>query len=98
MTGGRLALRIRSRGGPCRSVGLDIRLHGWRRWRGWVSGTFDLVTSVEVIEHVADQSPPPARFRAAAGARRAASDVHPKRNGAVARVMVGAAEAVGYVP
>jgi 2-polyprenyl-6-hydroxyphenyl methylase/3-demethylubiquinone-9 3-methyltransferase len=61
-------------------------------------GTFDLVTSVEVIEHVADK---PA-FLADVAARLAPDGLlvmsTPNRTAASRVLLVGAAEAVGYVP
>jgi 2-polyprenyl-6-hydroxyphenyl methylase/3-demethylubiquinone-9 3-methyltransferase len=78
-------------------VGLDIRYMA-----GEVGaldiGTFDLVTSVEVIEHVADK---PAFLRDVA--ERLAPDgllvmSTPNRTAASRVLLVGAAEAVGYVP
>lgn len=78
-------------------VGLDIRYMA-----GEVGaldiGTFDLVTSVEVIEHVADK---PAFLRDVA-ARLAPDGLlvmsTPNRTAASRVLLVGAAEAVGYVP
>jgi 2-polyprenyl-6-hydroxyphenyl methylase/3-demethylubiquinone-9 3-methyltransferase len=78
-------------------VGLDIRYMA-----GEVAeldiGTFDLVTSVEVIEHVADK---PA-FLADVAARLAPDGLlvmsTPNRTAASRVLLVGAAEAVGYVP
>jgi len=78
-------------------VGLDIRYMA-----GEVAaldiGTFDLVTSVEVIEHVADK---PAFLRDVA-ARLAPDGLlvmsTPNRTAASRLLLVGAAEAVGYVP
>lgn len=78
-------------------VGLDIRYMA-----GEVAtldiGTFDLVTSVEVIEHVADK---PAFLRDVE--ERLAPDgllvmSTPNRTAASRVLLVGAAEAVGYVP
>lgn len=78
-------------------VGLDIRYMA-----GEVGsldiGTFDLVTCVEVIEHVADK---PAFLRDVAD--RLAPDgllvmSTPNRTAASRVLLVGAAEAVGYVP
>ncbi len=78
-------------------MGLDIRYMA-----GEVGaldiGQFDLVTSVEVIEHVADK---PAFLRDVAG--RLAPDgllvmSTPNRTAASRILLVGAAEAVGYVP
>jgi 2-polyprenyl-6-hydroxyphenyl methylase/3-demethylubiquinone-9 3-methyltransferase len=79
------------------AVGLDIRYMA-----GEVGvldiGTFDLVTSVEVIEHVADK---PAFLRDVA-ARLAPDGLlvmsTPNRTAASRVLLVGAAEAVGYVP
>ncbi len=78
-------------------IGLDIRYMA-----GEVAsldiGTFDLVTSVEVIEHVADK---PAFLRDVA-ARLAPDGLlvmsTPNRTAASRVLLVGAAEAVGYVP
>ncbi len=78
-------------------VGLDIRYMA-----GEVGaldiGTFDLVTCVEVIEHVADK---PAFLREVA-ARLAPDGLlvmsTPNRTTASRMLLVGAAEAVGYVP
>ena len=78
-------------------AGLDIRYMA-----GEVAsldiGTFDLVTCVEVIEHVADK---PA-FLADVAARLAPEGLlvmsTPNRTAASRLLLVGAAEAVGYVP
>lgn len=78
-------------------VGLDIRYMA-----GEVAsldiGTFDLVTSVEVIEHVADKS----AFLRDVAARLAPDGLlvmsTPNRTAASRVLLVGAAEAVGYVP
>lgn len=78
-------------------VGLDIRYMA-----GEVAaldiGTFDLVTCVEVIEHVADK---PA-FLEDVAARLAPDGLlvmsTPNRTAASRLLLVGAAEAVGYVP
>jgi len=79
------------------AMGLDIRYMA-----GEVAaldiGTFDLVTCVEVIEHVADK---PAFLRDVA-ARLAPDGLlvmsTPNRTAASRVLLVGAAEAVGYVP
>jgi 2-polyprenyl-6-hydroxyphenyl methylase/3-demethylubiquinone-9 3-methyltransferase len=78
-------------------VGLDIRYMAGEV-AGLDIGTFDLVTSVEVIEHVADK---PAFLRDVA-ARLAPEGLlvmsTPNRTAASRVLLVGAAEAVGYVP
>jgi 2-polyprenyl-6-hydroxyphenyl methylase/3-demethylubiquinone-9 3-methyltransferase len=79
------------------AVGLDIRYMA-----GEVGaldiGTFDLVTSVEVIEHVADKS----AFLRDVAARLSPDGLlvmsTPNRTAASRVLLVGAAEAVGYVP
>lgn len=79
------------------AVGLDIRYMA-----GEVGaldiGQFDLVTSVEVIEHVADK----AAFLKDVAARLAPDGLlvmsTPNRTTASRVLLVGAAEAVGYVP
>ncbi|MCX9148118.1 bifunctional 2-polyprenyl-6-hydroxyphenol methylase/3-demethylubiquinol 3-O-methyltransferase UbiG [Erythrobacter sp. WG] len=78
-------------------VGLDIRYMA-----GEVAaldiGTFDLVTCVEVIEHVADKTAflRDVAARLAPGALMVMST--PNRTAASRVLLVGAAEAVGYVP
>ena len=61
-------------------------------------GTFDLVTSLEVVEHVADKR----AFLADVAARMAPGGLlvlsTPNRTPASRVLLVGAAEAVGYVP
>ncbi|MEO1221188.1 MAG: bifunctional 2-polyprenyl-6-hydroxyphenol methylase/3-demethylubiquinol 3-O-methyltransferase UbiG [Pseudomonadota bacterium] len=61
-------------------------------------GTFDLVTSLEVVEHVADKR----AFLADVAARLAVGGLlvlsTPNRTAASRVLLVGAAEAVGYVP
>lgn len=78
-------------------VGLDIRYMAGEV-AGLDIGTFDLVTSVEVIEHVADK---PSFLRDVA-ARLAPDGLlvmsTPNRTAASRVLLVGAAEAVGYVP
>lgn len=78
-------------------VGLDIRYMAGEV-AGLDIGTFDLVTCVEVIEHVADK---PAFLKDVA-ARLAPDGLlvmsTPNRTAASRVLLVGAAEAVGYVP
>jgi 2-polyprenyl-6-hydroxyphenyl methylase/3-demethylubiquinone-9 3-methyltransferase len=78
-------------------MGLDIRYMAGEV-AGLDIGTFDLVTSVEVIEHVADK---PAFLKDVA-ARLAPDGLlvmsTPNRTAASRVLLVGAAEAVGYVP
>ena len=78
-------------------VGLDIRYMAGEV-AGLNIGTFDLVTCVEVIEHVADK---PAFLRDVA-ARLAPDGLlvmsTPNRTATSRVLLVGAAEAVGYVP
>ncbi|MFN3864154.1 MAG: bifunctional 2-polyprenyl-6-hydroxyphenol methylase/3-demethylubiquinol 3-O-methyltransferase UbiG [Erythrobacter sp.] len=78
-------------------VGLDIRYMAGEVGRLDI-GTFDLVTCLEVIEHVADK---PAFVRDVA-ARLAPDGLlimsTPNRTAASRVLLVGAAEAVGYVP
>jgi len=61
-------------------------------------GTFDLVTSLEVVEHVSDKR----AFLADVAARLASGGLlvlsTPNRSAASRVLLVGAAEAVGYVP
>ncbi|MFN4039639.1 MAG: bifunctional 2-polyprenyl-6-hydroxyphenol methylase/3-demethylubiquinol 3-O-methyltransferase UbiG [Erythrobacter sp.] len=79
------------------AMGLDIRYMAGEVG-GLDIGTFDLVTCVEVIEHVADK---PAFLRDVA-ARLAPDGLlvmsTPNRTAASRVLLVGAAEAVGYVP
>ena len=82
---------------PAEGMGLDIRYMA-----GEVAaldiGQFDLVTCVEVIEHVADKR----AFLADLAARLAPGGLlimsTPNRTAASRLLLVGAAEAVGYVP
>lgn len=79
------------------AMGLDIRYMAGEV-AGLDIGTFDLVTCVEVIEHVADKS----AFLRDAAARLAPDGLlvmsTPNRTAASRVLLVGAAEAVGYVP
>ncbi len=79
------------------AVGLDIRYMAGEV-AGLDIGTFDLVTCLEVVEHVADK---PA-FLADVAARLSPSGLlvmsTPNRTAASRMLLVGAAEAVGYVP
>jgi 2-polyprenyl-6-hydroxyphenyl methylase/3-demethylubiquinone-9 3-methyltransferase len=79
------------------AVGLDIRYMAGEL-RGLDIGTFDLVTCVEVIEHVADKR----AFLADLAARLAPGGLlvmsTPNRTAASRVLLVGAAEAIGYVP
>lgn len=79
------------------AMGLDIRYMAGEV-AGLDIGTFDLVTCLEVIEHVADK---PAFLRDVA-ARLAPGGLlvmsTPNRTAASRVLLVGAAEAVGYVP
>lgn len=78
-------------------VGLDIRYMAGEV-AGLDIGTFDLVTCLEVIEHVADKH----TFLADVAARLAPGGLlvmsTPNRTAASRVLLVGAAEAVGYVP
>lgn len=78
-------------------MGLDIRYMAGEV-AGLDIGQFDLVTSVEVIEHVADK----AAFLKDVAARLAPDGLlvmsTPNRTAASRVLLVGAAEAVGYVP
>jgi 2-polyprenyl-6-hydroxyphenyl methylase/3-demethylubiquinone-9 3-methyltransferase len=79
------------------AMGLDIRYMAGEV-AGLDIGTFDLVTCVEVIEHVADKS----AFLRDVAARLAPDGLlvmsTPNRTAASRVLLVGAAEAVGYVP
>lgn len=78
-------------------VGLDIRYMAGEVGKLDI-GTFDLVTCVEVIEHVADKR----AFIADIAARLAPGALlvmsTPNRTAASRVLLVGAAEAIGYVP
>jgi len=79
------------------AMGLDIRYMAGEV-SGLDIGTFDCVTCVEVIEHVADKR----AFIADVAARLAPGGLlvmsTPNRTAASRLLLVGAAEAVGYVP
>ena len=78
-------------------AGLDIRYMAGELAQLDI-GTFDLVTSMEVIEHVADKR----QFLQDCAARLAPGGLMilstPNRTAASRLLLVGAAEAVGYVP
>ncbi|MGB7420092.1 MAG: bifunctional 2-polyprenyl-6-hydroxyphenol methylase/3-demethylubiquinol 3-O-methyltransferase UbiG [Erythrobacter sp.] len=78
-------------------AGLDIRYMAGEAGALDI-GTFDLVTALEVVEHVADKR----AFLADVAARLAPSGLAiistPNRTAASRVLLVGAAEAVGYVP
>lgn len=78
-------------------MGLDIRYMAGEV-AGLDIGTFDLVTCVEVVEHVADKR----AFLGDVAARLAPGGLlvmsTPNRTAASRLLLVGAAEAVGYVP
>ncbi|MEO1488386.1 MAG: bifunctional 2-polyprenyl-6-hydroxyphenol methylase/3-demethylubiquinol 3-O-methyltransferase UbiG [Pseudomonadota bacterium] len=79
------------------AVGLDIRYMAGEV-RKLDIGKFDCVTSVEVVEHVADK----ASFLSDVAARLAQDGLlimsTPNRTAASRVLLVGAAEAIGYVP
>jgi len=79
------------------AVGLDIRYMAGEVGKLDI-GTFDCVTSVEVVEHVADK----ASFLSDVTARLAPDGLlimsTPNRTAASRVLLVGAAEAIGYVP
>lgn len=79
------------------AVGLDVRYMAGEV-NGLDIGQFDLVTCVEVIEHVADKR----AFLADVAARLAPGGLlimsTPNRTAASRLLLVGAAEAIGYVP
>lgn len=79
------------------SGGLDIRYMAGEVAKLDI-GTFDLVTCLEVVEHVADKT----TFLADVAARLAPDGLlvmsTPNRTAASRLLLVGAAEAVGYVP
>ncbi|ODS97136.1 MAG: bifunctional 3-demethylubiquinol 3-O-methyltransferase/2-polyprenyl-6-hydroxyphenol methylase [Erythrobacter sp. SCN 62-14] len=91
------AENIASASAHAEGVGLDIRYMAGEVG-GLDIGTFDLVTCVEVIEHVADKR----AFLKDVAARLAPDALlvmsTPNRTAASRVLLVGAAEAVGYVP
>lgn len=79
------------------AVGLDIRYMAGEL-AAFDLGTFDLVTCLEVVEHVADK---PAFLGAVAASLKPDGLLvmsTPNRTAASRMLLVGAAEAVGYVP
>jgi len=84
-------------GSHSEAMGLNIRYMAGEV-AGLDIGTFDLVTCVEVVEHVADKR----QFLADVAARLAPGGLlvmsTPNRTAASRLLLVGAAEAIGYVP
>ncbi len=81
----------------CEGAGIDIRYMAGEL-AGLDIGEFDLITCLEVVEHVADKS----AFIASVADRLASGGLlvmsTPNRTAASRVLLVGAAEAVGYVP